>query len=234
MLVLGIETSSAIGGFAIVDGEKLLVEIVAEMSASHVEKSISLISHLLNREGLEIDDLEGIAVSLGPGSFTGLRVGLSLAKGFCFGRKTPLVGVPTLDCIANLLRPWEGKILVVRDARCGEVFSCFYRGEGQRIQRLTEYLSLTPQSVIDMANSMEIERLIVTGDGLKLYRSQFECLLARGAVIAPQSLWLPRPGTLASMGASDLAAGEISDIDSIEPLYVRPSEAERKHGGACQ
>ncbi len=234
MLVLGIETSSAKGGFALVDGERLLVEVVAEMGGSHVEKSISLLKHLLDQEGLGIDDVEGVAVSLGPGSFTGIRVGLSLAKGLCFGRKTRLVGVPTLDCIAHLLKPWRGRILVVRDARCGELFSCFYDAEGKRIERLTGYEALTPESVIDMAQSFEIEKLTITGDGLVSYRSRFDCLVEKGARIAPESIWLPRPGILALMGAAKLANGETSDIDTIEPLYVRPSEAERKHGRACQ
>lgn len=234
MLVLGIETSSAIGGFALVDGGKLLAEIIVEMSGSHVEKSIDLISRLLSLGRFGIEDIDGVAVSLGPGSFTGLRVGLSLAKGICFGRKIRLVGIPTLDAIADLLKPSDGKILVIRDARCNEVFFCFYAAEGYMIKRLTDYQASSPSSVIDMAGSIGVDGLIITGDGLRSYLNQFRCLVAKGARIAPELLWLPRPAILASMGASLLAEGRAEDIDSIEPLYVRPSEAERKFGQVCR
>lgn len=233
MLVLGIETSSAIGGFALVDRAKPVVEIVADMSGSHVEKSIDLVRHLLNQAGLGIADIDAVAVSLGPGSFTGLRVGLSLAKGICFGRTTKLVGIPTLDTIAESLKPCDGKILVIRDARCNEVFFCFYAAEGQMIRRLTEYQALSPSSVIATAESIGTRDLIIVGDGLKSYLNEFECLVPKGARMAPQSLWLPRPAILASIGASKIAEGKTADIDSIEPLYVRPSEAERRFGPVC-
>ena len=153
MILLAIETTGALGSFAVVEGSgsaalKVLAGIDRDIMGRHVESSVDLVSEVLDKASLRLSGLDGIAVSLGPGSFTGLRVGLGIAKGLCVGAGLPLVGVPTLDCLARPLSEREGLIVVARDARRGEVYCSIYRSDGGSLERVTGYMSLAPRDLV--------------------------------------------------------------------------------------
>jgi tRNA threonylcarbamoyladenosine biosynthesis protein TsaB len=253
MKVLGIETSGSIGGVAIADGGCVVAETVSDVSGHHLERGAALVEDLLRDTGLALGDLDGVAVSLGPGSFTGLRVGLALAKGICFGRGLPLVGVPTLDCIAEGLGPLGGKIVPVKDARRGEVYFCFYEAIAGRARRLGTYRALSPELLVDEireqagmsrersagepAGSPGVEgdgRVVLAGDALAKYGEVFRGGLGSRAVIAPEALWNAKPATVAELGSRLLEEGKTADLDTVEPLYVRASEAERQAAGRLE
>jgi tRNA threonylcarbamoyladenosine biosynthesis protein TsaB len=232
MKVLGIETSGSIGGFAVVDGGSVLGEITCDITGRHLEKGLEIMEDVLERACVGADDLGGIAVSVGPGSFTGLRVGLAIAKGICFGKRIRLAGVATLDCIAWGLSCWDGVIVPLRDARRGEVYFSVYRSKACDITRISDYLALRPEQAVT-----EIKRLgrgrgvLLSGDALIPYGEILRSELGGDVTLAPQSLWIARPAIVATIGSELLNRGIEADPTSIEPLYVRPSEAERSATG---
>jgi tRNA threonylcarbamoyladenosine biosynthesis protein TsaB len=236
--VLGIETSGNTGGFAVIEDGRLLAEVTSEVTGHHLEKSAVMIEGVLTAAGTSAGGLGAIAVSLGPGSFTGLRVGLALAKGICFGTGLPLVGVPTLDCIAEGLSVREGLIVPVRDARRGEVYFSVYESRRGRVSRLSEYAAMTPDRVADRVlaeggGSADGGAVLLAGDALARYGSALARKLGARAQLAPEVFWPPRPGIVAALGLELLSRGGVACLDTVEPLYVRPSEAERKLAGSA-
>jgi len=239
MILLAIETTGAFGSFAVVDGAdsaalKVLAGIDRDIMGRHVESSVELVSEVLDMASIRLSGLDGIAVSLGPGSFTGLRVGLGVAKGLSVGAGLPLVGVPTLDCLARPLSEREGLIVVARDARRGEVYCSIYRSGGGSLDKVTADMSLAPA---DLVARIAAERgraggaVTLVGDGLRTYAAVFGEV--PGEVhLAPESFWDVKASVVGAIGIDLIKAGRTLDIDTAEPIYVRPSEAERKRAGA--
>ena len=233
MKVLAIETTGSVGSFAVVEAEagqapEVLADVERDIMGRHVEASINIVDEVLRRASVGLEDLAGVAVSLGPGSFTGLRVGLGMAKGICVGAGLALVGVPTLDCLARPLREREGLVVPARDARRGEVYCCIYRSDGETLGRLSDYLSLPPEELVKRIEKASGGlRVTLVGDGLIRYAEVFAGL--SGTIdVAPGSQNNVRASVVGAMGIELMSAGKTLDLDSAEPIYVRPSEAERK------
>ena len=246
MRLLAIETTGSVGGFAVVEGRgagtsEVIAELERDIMGRHVETSVDLVGEILELASLGLADLDGVAVSLGPGSFTGLRVGLGIAKGLSVGTGLPLAGVPTLDCIARPFRDTQGLVVPVRDARRGEVYCCVYRSGDGGIEKMTDYLSLAPQDAValieDRARAAEAKRppegapsgthVTLAGDGLARYGEVFRGLPGR-VDFAGESCWHARASVVGEIGIDLMSAGKTLDVESAEPIYVRPSEAERK------
>ncbi|MFZ1947089.1 MAG: tRNA (adenosine(37)-N6)-threonylcarbamoyltransferase complex dimerization subunit type 1 TsaB [bacterium] len=238
MKVLGLETSGNLGGFAVVEDGRLLAEITSDITGRHVEQGAAMIERVLELSGTAVGDLAGVAVSLGPGSFTGLRVGLSLAKGLCFGRDLPLVGVPTLDCIAEGVAYFEGLVVPVKDARRGEIYFAFYEAGGGGATRVSAYEALPPDRLAEVierallahsgrgAARPDVPALLV-GDALAKYGEALRARLKVCMIPAPEIYWPARSAVVAAMGGRWLAEGRTADLGALEPIYVRLSEAER-------
>src|SRR2546425_10061626 len=161
MRVLAVETSTLAGGAALLDGELVVGEYVLDVSATHSERLMGAIDRLLTDAGWTVRDLEGLAVSVGPGSFTGLRIGLSTVKGLALALSIPIVAVPTLDAMAALLPFAALPVCPVLDARKREVYASLYRWDGLGMRREWEYLAIAPG---DLARRLH-EPVIVVGDG---------------------------------------------------------------------
>lgn len=216
MKVLGIETSTPAGSIALIDEEEIISEYTYQGKLEHSTWLIPAIDTVLKDAGLSVREIEGIAVSSGPGSFTGLRIGVSTAKGLAYGLNIPLVGISTLDSLALNLLYTEKIICPILDARKNEIYTAFY--QGQPPQRLTDYLLISPQRLIEMIS----QPTIFLGQGLKLYQEQLkEALKNREVYFAPLSLWLLRASNLAILGLKELKAGNQVDIYSFTPFYLR-------------
>ncbi len=232
MKVLGIETSGNLCGCAVVEDEGLVGRMVSHVPGEHVEKLVYLIGNLLQEISVGIDGLEGVAVSLGPGSFTGLRIGLGTAKGICFGTGLPLAGVPTLDAMAETVCPWDGNIVPVRDARRGEIYMATYLSRGSSVERTSDYRALAPEEVgREIAELVRRGRTLVTGDALERYGELLRGMLPGEVVLVPKEQWMPSPAVVAAIGVRLLGEGRTIDPGTSEPLYLRPSEAERGSTG---
>ena len=232
MRVLGIESTGQFCGVAVVGDDSVLGREISDVPGKHVEGAVIMIRDLLERVAVHLKDLDGVAVSLGPGSFTGLRIGLGTAKGLCFGAGLPLVGVPTLDCMAEGLRPRRGFLAPMRDARRGEIYLAFYRSEDTMVERISDYRALRPERAAEELAALTADGPVtVAGDALRRYGGYLKECLGERVVLAPEELWDPDAAVVARIGLSKLSKGETLDIGKAEPLYLRPSEAERSAGG---
>jgi len=213
--VLGVETSTPAGGVALLDGDRVLGECVLAVPATHSERLMPAIDRLLRHAGWAPRDLQGLAVAVGPGSFTGLRIGLSTVKGLAVALGVPIAAVPTLDAMAASL-PWAVlPVCPVIDARKGEVYCCLYRWDGARMRREWDYLALRPS---DLAARLD-EPVLLLGDAAGGVASPW-------ARPVPPPRRLPSPATVAWLGGERLRAGQTVAAADLAPIYLRPPEAE--------
>jgi tRNA threonylcarbamoyladenosine biosynthesis protein TsaB len=219
--LLAIETSTLAGGVALLEDERLRGEYVLDVSATHSERLMPAIDRLLADAGWAAADLQGLAVAVGPGSFTGLRIGVSATKGLALALGVPIAAVPTLDAMAAALPFASLPVCPVLDARKGEVYACLYRWDGAAMQRQWEYLALTPT---DLAGRLT-EPVILVGEGAHMIQSP-------QARSVPPHRRVPSPGAVAVLGMERLAEGRSVATGELAPIYLRPSEAELKRRAA--
>jgi len=217
MRVLAVETSTLAGGAALLDGGLVVGEYTLDISLTHSERLMGAIDRLLTDAGWTVRDLDGLAVSVGPGSFTGLRIGLSTVKGLALALAIPIAAVPTLDAMATLLPFAALPVCPVLDARKREVYASLYRWDGTDMRREWDYLALAPA---DLARRLD-EPVIVLGDAA----DQVDSPYARR--IRPPRRG-PSPAAVGFLGHSRLATGDTIAPAALVPIYLRPSEAELK------
>jgi len=222
MRALAVETSTLSGGAALLDGERVVGEYVLDVRVTHSERLLTAIDQLLTDAGWSARDLEGLAVAVGPGSFTGLRVGLSTVKGLALALSIPVAAVPTLDAMAATLPFAALPVCPVLDARKREVYASLYRWDGLAMRREWDYLAIAPD---DLARRLD-EPVILLGDGADAIDSPF----AR-RVRPPRRG--PAPAVVGALGQARLALGDTVPVAELAPIYLRPSEAELKRRGAA-
>ena len=215
MRVLAVETSTLAGGVALLDDDVLLGQYVLDVRVTHSERLMVAVDRLLGDAGFTAGSLSGLAVAVGPGSFTGLRVGLSAIKGLALALGIPVAAVPTLDAMAASLPFAALPVCPVLDARKGEVYASLYRWDGVAMRREWEYQALAPETLAARLG----EPVIVLGDGAPAIRSPH-------ARLAPPSHRAPSPVWVALLGAERLLAGDTVAAADLVPIYLRPSQAE--------
>jgi tRNA threonylcarbamoyladenosine biosynthesis protein TsaB len=222
MKILAVETSTRVGSVAIVENESLIAEYTLNVVATHSERLLPAIDQILKDSKLTIQEIEGFAVSLGPGSFTGLRIGISTVKGLALATGKAVVGIPTLDVLAHNVVFSHLLICPMLDARKGEVYTALYRGDGKGIlQKLSPDLALKPHDLLQRVK----EPVIFLGDGVDVYRDKLTGN-KDNYLFAPSYLNQPRASTLAKLCLEKFRKGEILKEEEIIPLYCRASEAE--------
>ena len=223
MKLLALETATLAGGAALLDGGRLVGESRLNIALTHSERLMAVVDRLLQDCGWAVADLQALAVSVGPGSFTGLRVGAATAKGLALALEIPVAPVPTLDALAATLPFAEAPVCPLLDARKGEVYCCLYRWTGAAMAREWEYLALPPAA----AAARLAPPVIVLGDGVAACRPY---LARHGAGVqeADPVHSIPSPAVVGALGHAILAAGGGIPAERLAPLYLRPSEAELK------
>lgn len=225
MIILSIDSATPVAGVAVIDENKILGENFLNTGNTHSEKLLPLIEHTLEGLKMDIHDIDGIAVSIGPGSFTGLRIGLATAKALAQVTGIKLIAIPTLDALAQNLAGLSGYICPILDARKKEVYTALYRSDSGELQRLNDYRAITP---IELCKELKERGEPVTflGDGVFVYRKIITEELGELAHYAPIHNMLPRASALAMLGLRDLQIGRVEDLFSLKPFYLRKSEAE--------
>jgi tRNA threonylcarbamoyladenosine biosynthesis protein TsaB len=225
MKVLGIDTSTACGSVGLIDEEWVVAEYLLNSPVTHSERLLAAVEFILKESRLPLQEIDGWAISLGPGSFTGLRIGLSTVKGLAFASGKPAVGVPTLDVLASQIAPTPYLICPLLDARKKEVYSAFYRyRDGDSPESVSAYQACRPEDLVRQVT----EKTIFAGDGTRSYGDFFRNALPSLAMVAPAPFHWPRGSTVAMLGLKRLRKREIPDLASLTPIYVRASEAEIK------
>ncbi len=222
MYVLGIDTSTMTGSVAIITEDRLIAEYTLNTRTTHAERLLTEVEHLLRSTALHIRDIDGIAVAAGPGSFTGLRIGVTTAKSIAYSIQKPIVSIPSLDALASHYLFSKLLICPILDARKKEVYTAFYRNAGARVQRLSEYSVIAPEKFLREIT----EPVVFLGDAVPVYREQIEKMLGEYALFADAAHLLARAGLIAKLGCDRLTTGEYDDCFSLAPFYIRKSDAE--------
>ena len=221
-ILLTIQTASPAGSLALSNGEHLLAEINLDVRKTPTEWLLPMIEDLLTKADLGKGDLDAIAVVRGPGSFTGLRVGLATAKGLSLAADCPLLGVSSLQCLAMQLPFTRLPVCVMLDARKQEVYAASYTWQAGLPQPVAEERVIKPEKLLSEISG---ETLFV-GNGALVYRSLIVRQLSERAHFAPAFLNLPRAGAAAVLALHEWSSGRTFSADELMPLYLRPSEAE--------
>jgi tRNA threonylcarbamoyladenosine biosynthesis protein TsaB len=237
---LGIDTATATASVALVENGKVVFDEVWPSQvqckshfttgrANHAESLLPLVDSLLREAALSLSDLSGLAVSIGPGSFTGLRIGLSTVKGLAYGSKIPVVGVPTLFAVAARVSDWDGMICPVLDARKKEVYFAFFRKEAERLERVTEDFVSSPGKIIEGLQLFgKQEPCLFIGEGTKVYGDLIRSSLGDRCHLTLGESYPSTASAVARIGEDKLRKQEYDPLGSLSPLYLRPSEAELK------
>ncbi|HNU71732.1 MAG TPA: tRNA (adenosine(37)-N6)-threonylcarbamoyltransferase complex dimerization subunit type 1 TsaB [Thermodesulfobacteriota bacterium] len=224
MNVLGIETATQTGGIAIANEKGLLSEYSLCVGATHSGRLLPALDYVLKNSGLSLHEIDVLAVSLGPGSFTGLRIGICTAKGLALAAGKPITGIYTLDALVDVYRGTDAIVCPMLDARKKEVYTAAYR-----TSRIGELQVLQPPRAVAperFLKSLHEDSVLFLGEGSVLYRALIEQALGSRAVFAPAHLNQPRAAAIALLGLSQAKKGNFLSASSLTPLYVRPSDAE--------
>lgn len=226
MRILGIESSSLVASAAVVENEVTLAEYTVNYKKTHSQTLLPMIDEMMRLLDMEPSAVDAIAVSGGPGSFTGLRIGSATAKGLGLALKKPLIHVPTLDAMAYGLFGVSGLICPMMDARRQQVYTGIYRFE-ERFEIVMEQSALAVADLAERLNALG-ERVIFLGDGVPVYEKQLAETLTVPYCFAPAHVNRQRAASVAALGAVYFAEGKTETAAEHKPDYLRKSQAERE------
>nr|WP_309101637.1 tRNA (adenosine(37)-N6)-threonylcarbamoyltransferase complex dimerization subunit type 1 TsaB [Fredinandcohnia onubensis] len=229
MKVLAIDTSNYVLGVAIVDEEKVIGEVITNLPKNHSVRVMPTIEQLMKECGIKPKELERIVVAMGPGSYTGVRIGVTIAKTLAWSLQIPLVGVSSLEVVAANGRNFNGFISPLFDARRGQVYTGLYQYEGNRLTCVEEDKIILLADWLEVLKKRETPVLFI-GNDLVIHKEQIETDLEQFAYVAPYTDWNPRPSELAVLGMEKAPV----DVHTFVPNYIRLAEAEANWLGKRQ
>ncbi len=222
MLILGIEASTPVSSVALLGAEGLVAEYSLARRRTHSERLLPAIETILHDMSLSGEDLAGIAISVGPGSFTGVRVAVSTAKGLARAWDKPLIPVSSLEGLAHRFPGVERPLYALLDARKGEVYAARFRNHNGLLLTETPERAIRPE---DLCREVTEETLFV-GEGASRYRTLLEEKLSAKAVFAEGSLNHLSAASVAEIGYAEYRKGRTLGPSILVPNYIRRSEAE--------
>lgn len=226
MKILGIDTATNVCGVAITENERLITEVRSNFKRAHAEKLIDSIDTVLKAINIVLKDLDAIAVSIGPGSFTGLRIGLASVKGLAFANDLPVVAVNTLDALASQASLWQGQVCALIRAQADEAYSAFYRSVGFQQERIGEY------QLIDLNRFQDVieEKTLILHVGFKDFNRYLSKANEKLIKVAPEESALLSGSTIARLGYEKLKVGKTEQTDTLEPYYLKEFKVKLKGG----
>jgi len=222
MRILAVDTATTSCSVAIVDKTSLLSEFTIDREETHSKHLMDMIKAVLRMAGLNFSDLDGFAVTRGPGSFTGLRIGLSTIKGLAVASEKPVVGVSSLEALASQVSYSRDLICPILDARKGEVYFSRYRFLNGNLKKQTKERVAPPDKAVDDLN----ESCLFVGNGALLYKEMILEKMGGLASIAPMIQNTIRASTMAYLSMAKFEKNDTDDIEKIMPYYIRKSDAE--------
>lgn len=225
MNILAIDASGLSGSVAYISDYKLVGEYYICHKLTHSQTIMPMLEHLKNMIGLELEGVDAIAVTSGPGSFTGIRIGVSTAKAMALAIGVPIIGIPTLDVMANNMTFTDKLICPIMDARRNQVYTSLYKWEANTLKRLEDYLAIPIDELLEKVEGQEV---IFLGDGVDVLRGQISDKMGDKAHFAPSFLHMQRASVLAHLACAAYERGETEDADDFVPMYLRKSQAERE------
>jgi tRNA threonylcarbamoyladenosine biosynthesis protein TsaB len=227
MRILAADTSTMSGSLALLDGETLAAELTLNSAQTHNRRLLKSIDWLLGELGWGLDSIDGFAITSGPGSFTGLRIGMSTMKVLAWTTGKLYAAVCSLDALALPFCFSAKPICALLDARKGEVYCALYRPDGKAGFSLeVPYAAVTPSRLVESIIPKLSEPAVFCGDGWTAYRNSLRRKLGDLAIEPPATFHVIRAASVAELARRRFVKGESDDPKSSAPFYLRPSEAE--------
>lgn len=229
MKILFLDTSSKILSLAVAEDKKILSQTHRLLDRKHSLQLIPLIERMLKKIRLPLKKIDGFCVSKGPGSFTGLRIGITTIKGLAFVLQKPVVAVPSLDILAQNAKKFKrGKnafqICPIVDAKQNKVYACLYQAKNGKIVRKSGYLLLPVEELLKKLKG----KILFLGDGIRVYREKI-CRNRRiKPAFAEEKFWYPKAVGAVSLAAARFEKGRFEDVNRLAPLYLYPKECQIK------
>jgi tRNA threonylcarbamoyladenosine biosynthesis protein TsaB len=230
MTILAIDTSNFALGVAVCTEEKVLGEYTTNLKKNHSIRLMPAISQLLDEVEVDPAELSAIVVARGPGSYTGVRIGVATAKSMAWSLNIPLIGISSLEALAWNAAHFPGWIVPLFDARRGQVYTGVYKmsPEGGVELQEEERIVLLTQALEEWKDRGEEEPILFLGDDVAIHKETIIDRMGSRAVFAPLSYHVPRAAHLAAAGWRKLRADQIEDTETFTPVYLQLAEAEAK------
>jgi Glycoprotease family. len=226
MKILAVETATLTASCAVVEDGRVLGEMSTSHAKTHSQQLVPMIGYLMDVLDLKTDQIDLYAASTGPGSFTGLRIGIVTIKGMAYAMNKPVCGIPTLDALAYSVNDFSGVICPMIDARNDQVYAAVYRKKDGRFSRISDYFAGHITELAEMLCEFR-EDVLILGDGAPIH---YEALKKTGCLNvhrADSALFVPRAACTALLAERQARQGNLSSPFELVPFYLRKSQAER-------
>lgn len=226
MLIFAADTCCMAATAALVDDTRLVAQTVVNHHKTHSQKMMPQIADMLKNADIDISDIDVFAAAVGPGSFTGVRIGVATVKGMAQAADKPCVGISTLEALANNARCFCGLLSPILDARRGQVYNALFECDGREMKRLTPDRALPLDELLSELEA-DGRQTAFMGDGVFVYRCEIESRLGGSAVFLPKFLSMNLAGSVGELAYEAAIRGEYVSYGNLTPQYVRLSQAEQ-------
>lgn len=227
MNLLAIDASGIAGSVAYIKDGKLAGEYYICDKLTHSQTIMPMLEDMKELLNIDLEEVDAVAVTSGPGSFTGLRIGVTAAKALALALEVPIIGVPTLDVMAHAMVYTEYLICPIMDARRNQVYTALYQWEENTLNRLTEHMAVDIEEYVTKLGERK-EKIIFLGDGVGVYENMIREKLQDKVVFAPSFCNLQHASVLADVATKLYESGKAEDPSLFVPMYLRKSQAERE------
>jgi len=213
--ILGIDTSSKVLSIAVSENKDIIREESYLLDRKHSSLLVPKIDELLKKCRIKIQKIDAFIAGLGPGSFTGLRIGVSSIKGFGIALQRPCIGVASIDAVACNAIAEYSQIIPIIDAKRGQVYAAIYAKKGDQVIKKSDYLLMPIEKLMKKVKG----EAVFLGDGVSLYREKISNL-NKNAIFLEERYWYPKAGNLIKLGFSKVKKHKKLDLDKLEPMYM--------------
>ena len=227
MKILGIDSSGLVASAAIADEKNIIAEFTVNNKQTQSQTLLPMIEKVVDMSGIELEQIDAIAIAAGPGSFTGLRIGSATAKGIGLALKKPVVSVPTLEGLAYRVSVFDGIICPIMDARRNQVYTGIYKMDKGNLVCLSEQKAVDIHEIMEELEKYD-EKVIFLGDGVEVQRETIEKEFKKEYCFAPIHLSKQSAAAVAVLGDIYFNQGKAEDAAEHKPIYLRKSQAERE------
>lgn len=227
MLVFGIDTCCMAATAALMNDDIMVAQTVVNQNKTHSQIMMPQIEHMFKAAEIDPMAVDAYAAAVGPGSFTGVRIGVATAKAMAQGAGKPCIAVSTLEALAYSSKYFDGIISPILDARRGQVYNALFSGGNDGLNRLCPDRALSLDELLEEIKKLDKKALFM-GDATLVFRDRIEAVLGDKAVFAPKVVNLNLAGAVAEIGIEKLKVGDTVEYSKLVPEYVRLSQAERE------
>lgn len=226
-MILALDSSGLVASVAVATEDSLLAEYTINYKKTHSQTLLPMLDEVVRMVDLDLSKIDAIAVTSGPGSFTGLRIGSATAKGLGLALNKPIISVPTLDCMAYNLYGTDKMICPIMDARRDQVYTGLYEFDNDKFIIISPQKAVGIDELIDEINGIGKETIFL-GDGVPIHRDRIVERITTGYLFAPLHMNRQRAGTAAALGLEYYKMGNVESASEHQPIYLRMSQAERE------